>query len=348
MSFVFFFLLALIYLRYVDEKFEIVSKIEILDKAQESEMSLPTSMTIFNRSMINLENEIGVLSSDKLHRNTINDLKYNIQYFNVGLIKETQVPVEKWHDNFKFDLKVNLDTVSIRTYYYLDLKPNGNLKITVENKDNEFINSYDFNNLSTYEYSHDLPFDINFSDVEEESSKILIINPIDQSVQSLRNKVTVEMTGKESDQLIIKMIHSSKDIAEKYLNTLVYNFNMDGITDRQLEYKRTIEFVDSRAEILRSELEVIENNLQKYKENNNLSDISVDANININQKLNYSSDLFLAESQIDLAEIILESLDKNDIKLLPVNIGLDNEVVNQAIIDFNNSIKELSRLKINA
>ena len=34
---------------------------EIIDKAQDTEMSLPTNLTIFNRSMINLENEIGVL-----------------------------------------------------------------------------------------------------------------------------------------------------------------------------------------------------------------------------------------------------------------------------------------------
>ena len=49
---------AFIYLRYVDYVFLSEAKIEIIDKAQDSEMSLPTSMTIFNRSMINIENEI--------------------------------------------------------------------------------------------------------------------------------------------------------------------------------------------------------------------------------------------------------------------------------------------------
>ena len=44
--------LAFIYLRYAKYEYNSFSKIEIIDKAQDSDMSLPTSMTIFNRSMM--------------------------------------------------------------------------------------------------------------------------------------------------------------------------------------------------------------------------------------------------------------------------------------------------------
>ena len=54
---------SFLYLRYTNFQYQTIAKIEILDKSQDSEMALPTSMTIFNRSMINLENEIGILSS---------------------------------------------------------------------------------------------------------------------------------------------------------------------------------------------------------------------------------------------------------------------------------------------
>ena len=62
-SIIIFLISAFVYLRYANYEYQISAKIEIIDKAQDSEMSLPTVMTIFNRSMINLENEIGVLSS---------------------------------------------------------------------------------------------------------------------------------------------------------------------------------------------------------------------------------------------------------------------------------------------
>ena len=42
--------LALVYLRYAEYQYTATAKIQIIDKAQDSEMALPTSMTIFNRS----------------------------------------------------------------------------------------------------------------------------------------------------------------------------------------------------------------------------------------------------------------------------------------------------------
>ena len=61
-----FLIIAFIFLRYADYQYESYAKIEIIDKSQDSEMVLPSAMTVFNRSMINLENEVGVLSSFSL------------------------------------------------------------------------------------------------------------------------------------------------------------------------------------------------------------------------------------------------------------------------------------------
>ena len=40
---------------------------------------------------------------------------------------------------------------------------------------------------------------------------------------------------------------------------LIATFDNDGIKERQLEYKRTIEFVETRSEFLKKEVQVIEN-----------------------------------------------------------------------------------------
>ena len=51
-SFTLFFVLGYTYVRYSDSNYTSFAKIEIIDKAQDSEMALPTAMTVFNRSMI--------------------------------------------------------------------------------------------------------------------------------------------------------------------------------------------------------------------------------------------------------------------------------------------------------
>ena len=70
-----------IFLRYSTPLYKSTAVIEIIDKAQDSEMALPTSMTIFNRSMINLENEIGVLSSYSLHSRVVNSINSNVEFY---------------------------------------------------------------------------------------------------------------------------------------------------------------------------------------------------------------------------------------------------------------------------
>ena len=61
-----------------------------------------------------------------------------------------------------------------------------------------------------------------------------------------------------SDQIKINLNHPNKFVAKEYLEVLINLFDKDGIDDRQLEYNRTIEFVNSRASILEEELNIIE------------------------------------------------------------------------------------------
>ena len=60
--------------------------------------------------------------------------------------------------------------------------------------------------------------------------------------------------------------YPNKLLADEYINSLISEFDKDGVEDRQLEHRRTIEFVDSRSAFLSSELEIIENRRQITKE----------------------------------------------------------------------------------
>ena len=95
------------------------------------------------------------------------------------------------------------------------------------------------------------------------------------------------------------------------MNALINEFDRDGIFDRQLEYKRTIDFVNSRSEILKNELELIELQKENFKKSNNLGDLKNDATINIQQKNNYSVELFNVESQKELASYLIKTIAEN-------------------------------------
>ena len=96
------------------------------------------------------------------------------------------------------------------------------------------------------------------------------------------------------------------------------------------------------------ELEIIEQRKQSYKDENRLTNVIKDAEVNVMQSISYDSELFKATSQRDLALMLLDVAKQNNFDLMPVNIGLENENINNLIIEFNNVIKNRNKFLISA
>ena len=79
-------------------------------------MALPTTMTIFNRSMINLENEIGILMSYSLHERVVKQL-FNIEFSTIGKIKTSLNHSSEWFEDYQFELLVSNDEITKPKFY---------------------------------------------------------------------------------------------------------------------------------------------------------------------------------------------------------------------------------------
>ena len=336
------------FLRYAEYEFKSTAKIEIFDKAQDSEMALPTSVTIFNRSLINLENEIGVLGSFSLNKKTVQDMKFNVRYFSEGNIKVSENHISEWQKYSNLRLLESVNNEIFFNSSYEIIKDNNALKV-VKYKNNKFEKEYLFDKMTMEETKHDLPFEIEiFDDTFFKSKKTIKIFPLTKTVDFFTSKISIYQSGRDSDQLELSLIHPNKLIADEYLNTLLNLFDEDGIKDRQLEYKRTIDFVDSRSVFLSSELELIENRKKEFKENNNLSDIKVDAKLSADQIVNYDTELFKSISQLNLLDMLKSSLDTNSFDLMPVDIGITDSKLNSLINEFNVLIREREKFLVSA
>ena len=337
---------AFIYLRYSNYEYLSISKLEVYDKAQDSEMALPTSTTIFNRSLINLQNEIGKLQSYKLHRNVVDKLGSNVKYYSSGKIKITENHSSEWITDYDLDFKIDLKKVELLRIFEVQLLQK-DLIISEVNLDDEIIYSKTFKGNSTKEENHDFPFELTINEfgLDSNSQKVFKIFPFEKITSNLQNSVVIsEVNG--SDQLELSLRYNNRKIADEYLNNLMIEFDKDGILDRQLGYKRTIDFVDTRSEILLKELQVIENQKQEFKEKKNFSDIKSDAAISVNQKINYNSEIFKEKYQKDLIEILENEIKQNKFKLVPVNIGIEDININKSVDEHNSLIKEWSRLSL--
>ena len=350
-SILFFVLSGFFFVKYSNPVFEAYSKIEIYDESQDSEMALPTAMTIFNRSMINIENEIGVLNSHILHRKVVRKLDANFNYFKIGIIKDSPVELSSLYADFDYSInKKVVDTISKKLTFILKTSDK---KLIIDKYDFEgnFINSKEFNNYSSTEDSGAfIPFSISINqDDELDLERKIVIYPIESYTDYARENFSVSQTGKDSDQIALTFRGNNKKLNEIYLNTLMNEFDLDGVLDRRLEYQRTMEFADERSDFLAKELKQIENRKQNFKEKNNLTNIESDASVSISQKVNYDTELFNAISQKDLVLLLLDIFEKQDFnKLMPANIGIDNDNINNLISEYNSMITQRSKLMIAA
>lgn len=341
-------IIGFLFLRYATYKFRSEAKIEIVDKAQDSEMALPTSMTIFNRSMVNLDNEVGVLNSFSLHERTVNSLISNVKFFTSGRLKSSENHRTEWFKDYRINYKIDLK--SIQEPFAIDLIISDNQINTEQIMSDGSVISYSFDSLNTFNTKNDLPFDIEIFDLGDELNvkKSIKFYPVAEIAVQKINNFKVSETGKESDQLSLSFSSTNREISIEYLNRILYEFDLDGIRDRQLEYKRTMDFVDSRSEFLVGELEKIEIRKRDFKEKNDLTNIENDAKLNISQKFSYNSDLFAAKSQMDLVSLLQSEITHNNYELLPVNVGINNLNINELIKEYNLLIAERDRYLISA
>ena len=342
-SSILFILIAFIYLRYASKVYNVAAKIKVIDK-KESSLKLPTASELFSNSKINLENEIEVIKSYPILSQVVENKNLHTKVISIGDIMES-LTVDY---PFEISLKIPLDSL---------IKSNYRLNITTEGFEIiDYINDskkYSFKGVSTYNFKHDLPFEIFNFDKEfyinekNEGYEIHFL-PVADVVSSLKKSISISQIGKESDIIQLEFKSTSPEYAEIVLNDLIDVFNNDGIIDRQLIHKRTIDFVNERYAYLSMELDSIEISKQLYKVDNDLVDLSANSAISLEQSYKSQENIFSIENQISLTNLLITTLNDRNLELLPANIGIENVEINSLILDYNSIILERKKLILSA
>jgi capsular exopolysaccharide synthesis family protein len=335
-SILFFLFCAYIFNRYTAKVYDTTAKVQILDK-KESSMEMPSAEDLFSNSKINLENEIEIIKSSPILERVIKNLDLNIYFEGVGDIMSSQILSYP----FKFTSKIKPDSLKNKMSFNLMLEENGLLITNIEDG-----KEYVFTEFSTSGVTHDLPFEI--TDIIEErfldNSYNMFFIPTSNLVLSLKKSIIVSQVGKKSDMISLNIQNSNTEYSRNILNEIIDVFNQDGIQDRQLIHKRTIDFVNERYVFLSSELDSIEVDKKIFKIKNDLVDLTSSTAISIQKNSKSEESIFSNENKIFIISNLLEELSKLDFELLPSNIGIENVEINSLILTYNNAVLEQRKL----
>lgn len=328
--------IAFFYLRYAPESYQASNVIKILDN-NNSGFKMPSdAMSFFSRSKVNLENETEVLQSSLLMERVVADLDLQNTYYTLGKIKETEVgPTApfyiQWHgsetvvDKIRATIEVELTS---KGYY---LSGQSDLKL--------YGKPYSYKNTSftlVLKPTVTLPIDGNYK-IRKVKKEV--------AVQAVKSLVTVTPVGKQSELLRLTVTANNAQKAADIANKLAEVFDQDGIRDRQLVHKKTIDFVNERFGFLFRELDSIENNKANYKQGQRIADFAADAGALLATKSGTNTELNQAKTQMVLSEILIETLSKApQEELLPASIGLEQVEVAALIDKYNDLILKQQKL----
>ncbi|NJB72637.1 capsular exopolysaccharide synthesis family protein [Saonia flava] len=339
--------LGYFYTWYKPVAYESVAKIKIIDDTKEVNVASEALSFLNGSSAINLDNEIEVLKSYRLLRQVVTDLDLDISYYR----KDGFFTKREWNPPFKVEKKFFGDSIQeplANTLSYR-IKLNPSAFTVVDDYDQAVTLGLNLpDSVITM-----LPFTIKLKDSVTQANYqnieySVVLNPVKEAVLELSEDLKVESTNKTSEILSLSLIRGNMNHSEAILNTLIQKFDQDGILDRQLISKRTLDVIDKRFVFLSGELDSIEIGKQDFKQSNNLSYIEADAGLTLQRKSNTEDEVFNLRTQVSLSDLLKKTVvNQPDYSLLPADIGLENNNLNNLVNTYNEMALQRDKLLFN-
>lgn len=164
-------------------------------------------------------------------------------------------------------------------------------------------------------------------------------------VNQLQNLLEVKLVNKDATVIGLYMNYPNVDKAKDVLNALVAVYNQDAITDKNSQSNETMKFIENRISVISEELEGVETQKEKFKEQNQLTDIQIEAKLNLETTAQSRAKQLDLEAQKQLVDDLIEYLDRQvSYQVLPTVVGMTDPTAASGINSYNQLVLERNRL----
>ncbi|MBQ2189520.1 MAG: polysaccharide biosynthesis tyrosine autokinase [Paludibacteraceae bacterium] len=165
-------------------------------------------------------------------------------------------------------------------------------------------------------------------------------------VARYRKAIKVSQHKKESNVITLSTASPLPERDKALLYQMIEQYNLNAVVDKNMIATNTAQFIEERLAIITAELSEAENAVAYYKEQNNIADISAQANLFLQASSAEQRALAEIETQLSLVEYIDEFLrdeSKSD-NLIPSNIGVTDASLSSGLSEYN--ALQLQRMRI--
>lgn len=292
-----------------------------------------------------VDDEIEIINSYSILRGTVKDLGLNVSCSS-GLIKKTNYyqdsPLRITPANpdmpdtlrYTIEMKVTVDkqeNVKVKAYYDGDLV--GSVKSQFPAKLTTVFGDFLIEKTKFYDGDKNRKFKVYYSGYGS-------------STEALMRNVEISIASKKANVVNLFIDDEIPDRGKDILNSIIKNYNLYGIDEKNVTAVRTAEFLQQRIDLMAEDLSAVEREVEKYKEDNQLTDIGSEARIILEKSSDFKERLISAETQFSVISIIEDFLQapENRYAVVPMSLGIEEESAVESLLAYNELLME--RLKL--
>ncbi len=301
-----------------------------------------------------IDNEIEVLRSKTLVKEVVSYLNLYVTYQD-----DDQIPSKELYKTSP--VQVNMtpqEAEKLKTNVVIEmvLQPQGSLDVNVKMGGKEIQKHFeklpailptDQGTLSFFQTTDSISSKKN----EEVSSPVQDVRHITATISQPMNvargycgALSIEPTSKTTSVVTISLKNSSLQRGQDFINQLLEMYNRNTNNDKNEIAQKTAEFIDERIGIISKELGSTEADLETFKRDAGITDLSSDAQIALTGNAEYEKKQVENRTQISLVEDLKKYLSHSEYEVLPSNVGLKDMALAAQIDRYNEMLIERKRL----
>lgn len=164
------------------------------------------------------------------------------------------------------------------------------------------------------------------------------------------NRLMVEVMGAQSSLVGLSIIDENPKRAEDVINTLIDVYNQDGIDDKNVVVVNTANFINERLRIIENELDHVDSEIELYKKNNRLTDLSSESDVFLKNSNDLGNEGLSLENQLNMTEYMKSYLSRNNknTEMIPASIGIQDNGIQIQITGYNELVSKRNKLRANS
>lgn len=191
--------------------------------------------------------------------------------------------------------------------------------------------------------------DIHFvlhKDLEKGDKYIITTTPLPSLVDNYRAVLKADLLDQETNIVCLTTNTDMPARAEAMIRRMLSLYDITAVVDKRLQAHNTQQFIDERLNIVTRELDSVESNVEQYKKQNQITNLSDEAVLYLANTDAYQKQIVEIETQQNLTRYIQEFVqdEQNALKLIPANLGVNDQSLALLIQEYNTLL--LRRMKM--